>query len=453
MKVTGFLLKASLAWGLGVAAVSIITLFWLLSLGAWSPVLNWIWLALAAGGLIALVLRLSKRNSETELPGKAGEAMSRFLIPYFYLALLLAVAFSIFHILQYPHGAWDAWSHWNLRARFIFRGGELWTNAFHPDFWNPLNYPLLVPLAVAAGWGLLGFESPWVPGGIALAFLLATVLLLLAALSRMRSPGQGLFAAIILLGTPYFLIHANSQYADIPLSFYCLASFVALSRYDLDEKRPVPYLVLAGSFAGLAAWTKNEGLLFIGCLGLVRLLSKLFREGWRQATRELMWLALGLFPVLAVVLYVKTQFYPPRSIFETRGILYSFDKFADLGRYGTIAFNFLQACFYFGRWAIVLPLPFPFFLLLYLFWVKTQPASPTRRAGTRVLWTLLLMLGGYFAVYLATPHDLQWLLGTSITRLFLCLWPAFLFGFFMVIRTPQEVAISRQAAKESLPCT
>src|SRR5262249_41622533 len=153
----------------------------------------------------------------------------------------------VFYFLKNPHGNWDAWSHWNLRARFVFFGGEKWANALHPDYWNPLNYPLLIPMVVAAGWGFVGVESHWVPGIVAMFFTLETIVLLTSGLSRLRSKSQGMLGGILLMGTPYFLTHGISQYSDIPLAFFFLASFVVAAFYDREREASSKFLVLAGA--------------------------------------------------------------------------------------------------------------------------------------------------------------------------------------------------------------
>jgi hypothetical protein len=50
-----------------------------------------------------------------------------------------------------------------------------------------------------------------------------------------------------------------------------------------------------------------------------------------------------------------------------------------------------------------------------------------------------IILGSYFAVYLITPHDLDWHLMTSLNRLLLQLWPTIIFITFMAARTPEMV--------------
>jgi len=60
-----------------------------------------------------------------------------------------------------------------------------------------------------------------------------------------------------------------------------------------------------------------------------------------------------------------------------------------------------------------------------------------------------LMLAGDFAVYVLLPNDVNWQMSTSLDRLFLQLWPAGLFAFFMAANVPQLAA--KPAAEKSKP--
>ena len=56
---------------------------------------------------------------------------------------------------------------------------------------------------------------------------------------------------------------------------------------------------------------------------------------------------------------------------------------------------------------------------------------------------LLLMLAGYFIIYLISPYELNYHLMTSLNRLYMHLWPSAVFLFFMMARTPEEALISK----------
>src|ERR1019366_8764917 len=89
----------------------------------------------------------------------------------------------------------------------------------------------------------------------------ATVGLLVAATMRLRAPVIALVGGLVLLGTPFFVTFASNEHADIPLGFFMLATLVLIALGGrASEAWGLP--ALAGLTAGLAAWTKNEGLLF-----------------------------------------------------------------------------------------------------------------------------------------------------------------------------------------------
>ncbi len=161
-----------------------------------------------------------------------------------------------------PHGGWDAWAMWNWKARYLFRSGSQWRNAFAPGAPHP-DYPLLLSAANARCWTYLGRDPLWIPQLVGVAFTMAAVGLLTAGVARLRGPNQGWLAGLSLLGTVRYLSHGAALYADVPLSFFLLATLLLLALHDAGE-RPAPgLLVLAGLAAALAAWTKNEGLMFL----------------------------------------------------------------------------------------------------------------------------------------------------------------------------------------------
>jgi hypothetical protein len=187
-----------------------------------------------------------------------------------------------------PSGDWDAWAFWNTKARVLAAGGETWTWIFSQliHWWHP-EYPALQPAMIARGWVLVGSETPLVPAIVAAAFALGTVTLLVFALGRLRDRATALLGGLILVGSPTWILHGASQYADIPLGFFMLLAVVAIASADAEPARGAKLVALAGLAAGLAAFTKNEGMLFCACLVLARSLTVLQRVGraawWREA--------------------------------------------------------------------------------------------------------------------------------------------------------------------------
>ena len=187
----------------------------------------------------------------------AGPRWQRLLLATFVAALALAVLGAVGMYWKDPLGDWDAWAIWNQRARFFFRAGDQWQQAFAPIFYHP-DYPLLVPSSNARLWSYLGAEATWAPWLLGVLFTFATLGVLTAGLWRLRSRSQGLLAGMVLLGMVPFLQRGAWQYADVPLAFYILAAVLLLLLYDAAERPQAALLVLSGLMAGLAAWTEER---------------------------------------------------------------------------------------------------------------------------------------------------------------------------------------------------
>jgi hypothetical protein len=148
-------------------------------------------------------------------------------------AAALAILVFVLSSLRNPDGGWDAFAIWNLRARFLERGGEWWRDAFSAKIpWTHPDYPLLLPGLVAMTFAFSGSESTLGPVSIAFLFLVATAGVLVATLALLRGRTQAVLAGILLLSTSAFILLSGYQYADVPLSFYILATLAALCLKD-----------------------------------------------------------------------------------------------------------------------------------------------------------------------------------------------------------------------------
>ena len=117
------------------------------------------------------------------------------------------------------------------------------------------------------------------------------------------------------MATAYFIRHGAAQYADVPLGFYILATLVLLTLQDEAPETSYSVVWLSGLTVGFAAWTKNEGLLFVVCLVVARSLVAILRKSHRTGfAREARAFLLALAPVLLILLYFKIQWASPNSL-------------------------------------------------------------------------------------------------------------------------------------------
>ncbi len=418
-------------------------------------------LCLLLGGIgFGMLRREATGDPQTVPQAPKRTSLEMVLAVILSIELLASLASFILAWREAPHGKWDAWLVWNMHARFLYRTGEAWRDVFSSgmDWWTHWDYPLLLPLSIVRSWRYMGSESVYVPAVFAFLFSLLTVGLLLSALSHLRGRSQGYLGAMVLLGTPLFLLMGSSQFADVPLAFFILATLVLLQCYGSS---PGP-LILAGLTAALSAWTKNEGILFFPIVAAVLLSTEAYSAGWKAAwLRTALFLA-GALPVLLTIGYFKMQFSPPNDLVAGFGAAAVAAKLTDPGRYAEVAKAFLITGVSFtqglfdARKGISLNIGgvvATTVLIGYLFLMGVRIDRRDRIAVVRSAAILGLMLLGFFFVYLLTPRDLGYHLATSLNRLFLQLWPGFIFLFFMIAGSPEPALLprGRPGAEDSHP--
>lgn len=421
---------AALAVGVGLGASSIGLLLSLLA-GSGGLLVAFDATVVLAGLLAAARLRYPHVRKE---PWRPVQVLGCAL-----LALAAGTALVAFFANAFakPHGEWDAWAIWNLRARFLARAGADWRNAFSADLaWSHPDYPLLLPGAVARLWTYLGATPTAVPVAVALLFAAATAVMLYGALRDLSGRSPAILSALALLGTPLFLEHATWQYADIPLGFFFLATLALLAEADRWPERGW-LAFLAGVTAGLAAWTKNEGLLFAALVVAVRGASALVGSAAERAAFRR--LALGMCPAAVVILLFESFIAPGGDRFNEPWTEV-WARLSDPARYGQVAAALATEAARLARWVGAA-------LVVYL--VLVGPAAPeSRRPSYFTAAVVLLTLAGYVLIYVVTADALAWQLRSSGPRLLLQLWPSVLFAIFVAAASPHERSMPPAAIGE-----
>ena len=438
----------SAGFGIGIFSIALFVERWLGIVHILATDLSLVILLLAVYLLVC-----ARRKSSTSIASSAPDLrlphwLRRPLMASFAISIFAALYATVLRAFAHPHGdGWDAFAIWNLHARFFFLGGTHWREGFSTLIpWSHPDYPPLVPAAIAHVWHYLGHDDPIVPAIISFVFTFATLGLLVSSLATLRGITSAAMAGIALASTPFFIEQGAAQYADIPLSFFFLAAIALL---HLSQQRSATnadgrergLLMLLGAAAGLAAWTKNEGLLFLFAF----LVSQIAFVAWQnrpEATesrlgsgRKLVILLLTITPFILLITCFKHFIAPPGDLFSNSGTM--LHKILTPSRYWAILRWYLKEFFGFGSW--VVPTTVLFIALWFL-----SPSSAIRRRNTTFrasVLTTALTLSGYFAVYVISPNDLYWHLRFSLNRLFLQLWPSTIFLFFLFV--------GRQTSSES----
>jgi hypothetical protein len=435
----------SLAIGAGAGVASCL---YFLSLVLAGP--NIVVLASLTGvaALAMLAFGLLTRGQGTLLAWAEGPQPPRYLRGLFLLAIILAVATFLAAVSSSPHGDEGAWSIWNLRARFLFRAGAFWRDAFSNDLgWSHPDYPLLLPGLIALCWKLAGRESTDAPIAIAFLFALGTAGVLTGVLGVLRGKTQALVGGTLLLGTAGFISLSASLYADVPLSLYILAALALLA---LQDRHPedLRFSALAGLMAGFAAWTGNGGIIFVAAVIVARVWAAIrFRnlKGPATLAPQILRLMAGLVAPLALVIFFKLRVGGASDWFSEKPALI-LQHLADPGRWITTAWWLVVVLFGLGRFVI------PIVLVLALYWylVRFQVDPRDRAALATAAIALGLTLAAELVAKIMFAEDMLTEINASFEASLLQLWPAGVLLFFLA-SGPLQLANAEKPIPKNKP--
>jgi hypothetical protein len=373
------------------------------------------WLFISAAVLLA-ARRLSEVPPGLLTSDKEVGIPTRYLNRAAVITLLVAtLAIAIVSFVSassvFPHGEWDAWAQWNLRARFFFRGFESgeWRNAFDASLaWSHADYPPLVPLSVARAWLFLSSDTTAVPTILSAAFAGATVATAGLGVARIRGVSYGCLAAGVILVCPSFVRYAAAQCADIPLGLYMLSAFVLWAMADEPQGRF--WLALAGLSGGLAAWTKNEGIPFLAVFVVLVAVERLRKRG-RDGLRDVAAVVAGAAPVVVLILCFKQSLAPPSYFVAEQSAQQALQRLADVERIRLVFGEVARELWLAGARHVGV-------IVFLAFFVAVRGIDRQAPAGAKAgTLAMIAMMAIYLVAYLITPKDLAWQLKTSLDRL------------------------------------
>jgi len=408
--------------GLGLSSMLYFLWFWVGLPATYYPYFELLLIAVLLAATFSREFQSHPRGATVFQLSRPDARTVAWLVLLIVAAALSTLNFALYSA-QSPHGYEDAWTIWNSAARFIYLAGDQWLALMANGSWFHSDYPVMLGLNVAEGWSIVGMDTTRIPMVVAYIFDFAVVGLLFSALMISKDFEQGALAAILIASVTQLPFLGAWQYADVPLSYFFLATGVLFYLYTLlGETRLV---VLAGLFACLAAWTKNEGVPFVLLSLCITLSLSVLKKN-----NLLKHFGMGaLFPAMVILLFKVAA--PPSDLFvdKTKSLL----QLVDLSRYQVIFGKMGAFIFSFGGW----PVSFALVLLVYILFLAAKP----RYQGN--LWfpalLCLFQLAGYFVIYLITPHGLANHIDTSLDRLLFHLFPLALFTVFCALPSPREI--------------
>ncbi|MHC5210481.1 MAG: hypothetical protein ACYTG2_07180 [Planctomycetota bacterium] len=416
------------AWVAGTFVVGLAFLGWL---GAGLPVRGFVILPQALL-LPALWLLVRSRRAPAREPeaaraaaaGPEGTRVGRLMFASaFALVLVLAcdriVLGSVFHV-----SIADEAVIWAAKAKALFVndgfGGDLATPAWTGPRMMHADYPLLNPLLQLWVFGLAGGIVHAVNRLPIQVFVPALALVLAGALRLRARPSLAAVLLLLLMTSEPMPEMTARALSDVMVALGFALALDAFARFRrTGEAHWWKLCVVALAFL---AWSKNEGLMLVLAVAVPALLSLRWQGAVPAARRprpsEWAWLVLPVV-VVAVQWAVNARHGFRNDLVEGGMLAAAWPRVgAELPERVATLWEHLST--------VIVRDPGGGHLLLAMFLglALLFPRRLLMRCEWVTAWAVILGLLGYVLVYLGTPQELDWHLGTSLRRILFHLTPA-----------------------------
>lgn len=349
--------------------------------------------------------------------------MKKHCISFLEILLIIIIVFEVgfvfFGALLRPVINFDALATWAWKAKVLFYQPQEFFNSGSDLFLggdSHQNYPLLIPLIIAGIYMLFGQVNDVFIGFVFALHFLALIAFIYFSLRLFISRKLSLIFTTFLCTIPLLSYHGFSSYADLPLTLYFTVAAVCLFKYMHAAKPHTSDLIVAGVFAGLSTWVKNEGLMLAGVICIVFILFMLYKKAFKQQLRNFLFFIVPFVMIFAPLFIFKLYFGLGWSNISGPFLL---------GFHPEVFISVIQQIFVshsFHIWAGI-------FLLILLFYRRKVITQP-------YIYMLLIILGvicAYTILYVFTPLYEFAVDGTVIGRNFLTIIPIsiFLAGLLM----------------------
>jgi len=227
-----------------------------------TPAICWVLVAVGLAGL-AWNLRFGLEGDAVEVPVEDGRRM--WVLQAAAGLALLPVAYLItLKLVGRPDISYDPTAFWNLKAKYLFYGEHLWSNAFTDmrRMHVHQSYPLYMPAFTFEHYAVLGAADDFRSNLGMWVYQLMGMLLFLLLVRQWAGTLLAIMATGIMLYAPLFSYRRfeggiGTTYVDFPLSLMILGSVGFLLRY-LVSRREID-MAAAAVFVTSALLQKREG--------------------------------------------------------------------------------------------------------------------------------------------------------------------------------------------------
>ena len=303
---------------------------------------------------------------------------------------------------------------YGIAVRGLVEGASQWGT-------RTMSYPLNVPLNIGIFKTLFAELLP-ASKIIFPLFFLSLLVLLYDHLSERMPIHQAGLATLLLATAPILFRHATIGYANLPLTYYLLATVVLLHRAFTDDSGAEQNMtfLLVGSFLALSAWTRPEGLLLSWLLAGLTIAWTIFIAKRPKPVQAAIALLVPLLLYTAFWAVASKAIYPPtgrNSELVSTAVQQLTQGNLHLTELAYILRYFITQVFTLTTWGVV------GFGLLLLPWLGTRTSAAQRTAwiftSIAGLICVLLILGIYQLASYDPGRDISWWVSTGLDRMML----------------------------------
>ncbi len=352
----------------------------------------------------------------------------------FLIVLLLIPLWKYAQLFQ-PFGGWDAWQVWNFKAKFLTLGEDHWKNMFSPLLWRSSpHYPLLLPLINVWAWLFLDQPLDIVPLITASLFTFLTGGLLFSSLSSLTKNYHAIFATLLIFTLPFWALLATSQYSDIVLAYYLLASMICW--LEGSRQNSPAYLFLSGLFLGSLSFTKSEGTIAVTVIFLLAIFYTFFNKAKTYDHKlKLFFSFLVGSAINGLPTLLFEWLYAPMNQTFINGLI-STSHPASLERFKVIMVFFLVEIInkkWNGLWIL---------LMAGIFLSKGKGFNKTLIIFPLFLGTYLMIVLVYY--FLNTYFEIFWWLQNTLARILFGILPVVIFWVFVSLEWEDKKSRSNE---------
>jgi hypothetical protein len=357
------------------------------------------------------------------------------------LVIILSVlALYYFTILSDPLEWWDARSIWFFHAKMIWSAQSINLNAgwHHPSVqFSHVDYPILIPALAAQISYVLGYWNEYTPKLSLFLILIPPVFWIFSFYSRSFS---FLFLALIFpFGLKSYLWNGGM---DGYVALYAAVSMILIGRY-FSNRRPLD-LMSSISCLALVSNLKNEGIL-IGLTGTFAIVitwalsskSRLIDFKNIFSLHSLCWLSFIISPGILWSVFYKHQWglINDLHIGTTAAFFRMMNRFSDGVSFSLI----LKNIFFYDESAVWLALIVFLAAIIFLTIKRRYIVSWIPAMITAITYYVCLII-----IYLLTPQELGWHLGTSVQRVMLTVSSCMIAGTFFILKELEDAFIEKK---------